>query len=300
MNDVPQRETISAEEASSSNLFLNAAILDFGDASVEVDVLPRSNDLRELRREHRATHVLRAERDELLAVPIVVGAPRLSDKSRTVLLRDNPDFACHLWREALLRQMVARERPLVRGLPVQVLSKATGDQLGPGSTWEGKSTHPALLRAIDARVAYGFAAQVLRPPTAPGSPHAVPVVVIEVSIVERITASVAELASKGIDLSGALVGRLEPVADERVLPELRLRGELRSIANGVATVQHDDGSTERINASDLRIEASRRNVERLLELALGRGRWLGAKSDMKNTTKRARVIGRRITMGRSR
>jgi hypothetical protein len=282
MSDPAQRETISAEDRAGSALFLNAAVLDFGDASIEVDVLPRSNDLRELRREHRATHVLRAERDELLAVAIVADAPRLSDKSRTVLLRDNPDFACHLWREALLRQMVARERPLVRGLPVQVLSKATGDQLGPGSTWESKSTHPGLLRAVDARVAYGFAAQVLRPPTAPDESHAVPVVTIEVSIVERIIASVAELASKGIDLNGTLVGRLEPVADERVLPELRLRGELRSIAKGVATVEHDDGSTERIIATDLRIEESRRNVERLLECALGRGRWVGAKNEMKN------------------
>lgn len=282
MSDAAQRETNDAGDAAGSGLFLNAAILDFGDTSVEVDVLPRSNDLRELRRKHRATHVLRAERDEILAAPIVVGAPRLSDKSRTVSLRDSPDFACHLWREALLRQMVARERPLVRGIPVQVLSKAVGDQLGPGTAWENKSTHPALLRAIDARVAYGFAAQVLRPPAAPDQHRAVPVVVIEVSVIERITASVAELASKGIALSGALVGKLESVADERVLPELKLRGVLQSIANGVATVEHDDGRTERIDASDLRIEASRRNVERLLEYALGRGRWLGAKSEMKN------------------
>jgi hypothetical protein len=276
------RETIDAKDASGSGLFLNAAILDFGDASVEVDVLSRSSDLRELRRKHRATHVLRAERDELLAVSIGASAPRLSDKSRTILLRDNPDFACHLWREALIRQMAGRDRPLVRGIPVQVLSKAIGDQLGPGTAWERKSSHPEVLRAIDARVAYGFAAQVLRPPAAPDQLRAIPVVVIEVSVVERITASVAELTSKGIDLRGAFVGRLESVADERVLPELRLRGELSSITNGVATIKHDDGSMEQINVGDLHIEASHRNVDRLLEFALGRGRFLGAKSDMKN------------------
>ena len=68
MSDPAQRETISAEDLAGSALFLNAAVLDFGDASIEVDVLPRSNDLRELRREHRATHVLRAERDELIFI----------------------------------------------------------------------------------------------------------------------------------------------------------------------------------------------------------------------------------------
>lgn len=282
MNEAVLRDTISADDASGSGLFLNAAVLDFGNASVEADILPRSSELRELRRKHRASHVLRAERDGILAVPIVVGPPRLSDKSRSISLRENPDLACHLWREALLRQMVARDRPLVRGVPVQVLSMASGDQLGPGSAWEGKSTHPEFLRAIDSRVAYGFAAQVLRPPTSPDEPRAVPVVVIDVSVVERITISVADLASKGVDLSGALVGKLEPVADERVLPELKLRGVLLSITNGIATVEHDDKRSERINANELRIEASRRNVEHLLEFALGRGRWLGAKGDMKN------------------
>lgn len=280
MAEAAERETIDAGDASGSGLFLNAALLDFGDAAVQVDVLPRSNDLAELRRKHRATHVLRAERDEILAAPIVVGAPRLSETSKLVPLREKPDFACHLWREALLRQMVARDRPLVRGVPVQVLSKATGDQLGPGTAWESKSTHPALLRAIDARVAYGFAAQVLRPPAAPDRPRAVPVVVIEISVIERITASVAELASNGVDLRGALVGKLEAVADERVLPELKLRGTLRDIRKEVATVEHDDGTTERVDARELRIEASRRNVERVLEYALDRGGWLRAKSDL--------------------
>lgn len=282
MNEAAQREAISADGAAGSGLFLNAAILDFGDASIDVDVLPRPSDIRKLRRKHRTTHVLRAERDELLAVPIVTDAPRLSNTSRNISLRENPDLACHLWREAWLRRMVARERSLVRGVPVQVLSIAASDQLGPGTAWEGKSTHPTLLRAIDARVAYGVAAQVLRPPAAPDEARAVPVVVVEVSVIERITASVADLASKGVDLSGTLVGKLEPVADERVLPELKLRGVLRSVANGVAAVELDNGNTERIDASELRVEASRRNVERLLEFALGRGRWMSAKSDMKN------------------
>lgn len=229
MNDIVEHETISADGPSGSGLFLNAAILDFGNASVEVDVLSRPSDLRELRRKYRATHVLRAERDELLSVPIVTGAPRLSTTSRNVSLRGNPNLACHLWREAWLRRMVARERSLVRGLPVQVLSIAAGDQLGPGTSWESKATHPMLLRAIDARVAYGFDAQVFRPSAATDQPDAVPVVVIEVSVIERITASVAELASEGIDLSGALVGKLESAVDERILPALKLaEGRARS------------------------------------------------------------------------
>jgi hypothetical protein len=281
MNEVPHRHTVRADHDAGCDLFLNAAILDFGDASAEVDVLPRSNDLRELRRKHRGTHVLRAERDEILASPIVIGAPRLSTNRRTLPLREHPDLGCHLWREAMVRQMVARQRPLIRAVPVQVLSKAIADQLGPGMGWESKSAHQSLLRAIDIRVAFGFAAQVLRPPSAPDKPRAVPAVILEVSVIERITESVADLAAKGIDLTGALVGKLEPVADERVMPELKLRGVLRGIANGVATVERDDGSTERIHASDLRIEASRRNIARLLEYAIGRGRWLEAKSEMK-------------------
>lgn len=281
MLEAGQREVIQADDASGGGLFLNAAILDFGNATVEVDALPRSNELTDLRRKHRATHVLRAQGDEILAASILEGAPRLSTRGRALSLSDNPDFACHLWREALLRQMVARERPLVRGVPVQVLSKASADQLGPSIGWENRTTYPALLRAIDARVAYGFSSKVFRPPAASGHARTVPVVVIEISIVERITASVAELAADGIDLRGTLAGTLEGIADERILPELKLRGTLRDIANDVATLLREDGSVEKVDARKLYIEASRQNVDRLLQYALGRGRSAGARSDMK-------------------
>lgn len=67
-----------------------------------------------------------------------------------------------------------------------------------------------------------------------------------------------------------------------MLPELKLRGTLREIARDIAVVDHDDGSTERVDAHDLRIEASRRNLERVLECALGRGVLLKAKNELKN------------------
>src|SRR5262245_331147 len=102
MNDVDQRVTISADDAAGSGLFLNAAVLDFGDATVEADVLPRTPELAELSRKHRATHVLRAEGEEILAVAIVENAPRLSQQRRTLVLSDHPGVACNLWREALL------------------------------------------------------------------------------------------------------------------------------------------------------------------------------------------------------
>ncbi len=282
MNEAARRETIGADDVAGSGLFLNAAILDFGDAAVDADVLPRTPELAELRRRHRSTHVLRAEGDEILAVPIVENAPRLSEQRRTLVLRDHPGVACDLWREALLRRMVARKRPLVRGRPVQVLSTATSDHVGPGEKWASKSTHPNVVRAIDARVAYSFWAQVFRPPAPPDQTLAVPVIVLEISIEQRISASVGELAAWGIDLRGAYVGELDAIPDERVLPELRLRGVLRGVTGGTATVETDDGSTFSADAQKLRIEASKENVERLLEYALGRGRWLNAKNDMKD------------------
>lgn len=282
--DAKQEEAVRAHDASGSGLFLNAAALDVGAACIEVDVLPRSSQFTELRRQHRTTHVLRAERDTILAVPIVEGAPRLNDNRAVVSLHERPDIACHLWREALLRRMFARERPLLRGVPVQVLSAASGDVLGPAMDWETKSARPLVLRAIDARVAYGFAAQVLRPPTRGDHAISVPVVVIEVSVVERITASVAELTAQGVDLRGAYAGELEPISDERVLPELKLRGILRDVARDVATIEDDDGRIETIETTKLRVEASRRNVRQLLECALDRGRWMRAHDEMKART----------------
>lgn len=282
MIDVAHDQRKSAEDGLGGGLFLNAAVLGFGDATVEAEVLPRTSELSELSRKHRATHVLRAEGDEILAVPIVENAPRLSEQRRVLLLREHLGVACNLWREALLRRMVSLKRPLVRGRPVQVLSTASVDQVGPGEKWALKSNHPKVVRTVDVRVAYSFWTQVFRPPAPPNEALAVPVIALEISIEQRINASVAELAAWGVDLRGAYVGELEPIADERVLPELRLRGVLGAVGSGMATVEGDDGSTISVDARKLRVEASKENVERLLEYALGRGRWLGAKGDMKD------------------
>lgn len=280
MSGSHEGKTTSDVELSHSGLFLNAALITFGDSVVEADVLPRTGELAELSRKHRATHVLRAEGDEILAIPIVESAPPLSKQRRVVSLYEQPGLACNLWREALLRRMVARKRPLIRGKPVQVLSTAMSDLTGPAEKWAAKSTHPAVLRAIDARVAYSFWAQIFRPPSPPAESRAVPVVVLEISINQRINATVAELASWGVDLRGSYVGEFEAISDERVLPELRLRGVLRGVNRGIATIDAD-GSILSVDAQTLRIEASKDSVDRLLEYALGRGRWLGAKSDMK-------------------
>lgn len=262
-------------------LFLNAAFLAFDDVSIEADILPRSSDLTELRRQHRDSHVLRAEGESVIAIPITGSAPRLSATRRSIRLLEHPELVCHLWREALLRQLVGRQRTLIRAVPVQVLSSAAADRLGPGSTWEERSVHPTLLQAIDRRVAYGFATQVFQPPSATSRTGVAPVAIIEISVVDRITASVAELALTGLDLRSMLAGEVVPVGDERVLPELKLRGRLGEVVDGVATLIDDDGRSERIDARNLRIEASPRNIDRLLEHGLGRGRWNGAKSEMK-------------------
>ncbi len=139
--EAAQRETMDADDTFGSDFLLNAATLDFGDAAVDVDVLPRSNDLTELRRKHGAPHVLRAERDEILVAPILVGAPRLSEKNKAVSLRKDSNLACHLWREALLRQMVTRERPLVRGFPK--------GRLRAGARVDGGALRPRHARRRD-------------------------------------------------------------------------------------------------------------------------------------------------------
>lgn len=281
MLETTQRKILTTDQNPDGALFLNAAFLHFGDVVVHVDVLSRPENLSELRRKHRATHVFRATRDLVFAAPIIEGAPRLSGEQTKISLRDDPEMACHLWREALLRRFFERKREIIRGVPVQVLSRAAGDALGAGKDWESKSTRPSVLSAIDARVAYGFSAQVFRPPSQSEHQIALPVVVLDVFVVEQITASVAELVAQGVDLRHVYVGELEPISDERVLPELKLRGLLRDVIQGIATVEADDGRIEKIDASKLRVEATRKNIRQLLEHALGHGRWVRASEDMK-------------------
>lgn len=145
MAEAAQRATISVDP--SSGLFLNAAILDFGDAAVEVDVLPRASDLRELRKTHRATHVLRAEHDELLAVPIITGAPRLSEKSKVVSLRENPDFACHLWARSAATTNGGTRSP-ARAWHPGASALGSGVGVSWSGAWLGEQEHAPFASAV--------------------------------------------------------------------------------------------------------------------------------------------------------
>jgi hypothetical protein len=71
MLETTQRKILTTDQNPDGALFLNAAFLHFGDVVVHVDVLSRPENLSELRRKHRATHVFRATRDLVFAVPII-------------------------------------------------------------------------------------------------------------------------------------------------------------------------------------------------------------------------------------
>ncbi len=284
MTEITQREARGRSEPSATALFLNAAVLDFGETAVTAEVLPAAAaaPIRELRRQHRSTHVLRREGASILAVAVADGAPRIGGDLVQMKLGEHPELACHLWREALLRQMAGRSRQIIRGVPVQVASKATDDVLGPRVEWERQSGKPRLLRAIDVRVAYGFDAWVFRPPNPPGPASALPVVVLDVFVLQRITAPVSELHSWGADLRGAYAGELRPIDDVRVAPELKLLGRLQTTSAGTATLEEEDGIRTR-DASLVFVEASRTNLRRLLECALP-NQWRRAEDDIMSRT----------------
>ena len=95
-----------AERDSSLSLVLNFSPIRFDDCEINVEQLPYGNGdgevLKQLREEHKATHVFRREGpDRILAVPLASNTPLLGEP-RTVRLKDHLGLAAVLVRNALL------------------------------------------------------------------------------------------------------------------------------------------------------------------------------------------------------
>jgi hypothetical protein len=90
-----------------AGLILNFSPLEFADAEVNVDIFDYGADgddvLKDLRKKHAATHVFRRDgTNQIVAVPRVQNAPKLSPESKTIELTKNLGLTASLMRNSLL------------------------------------------------------------------------------------------------------------------------------------------------------------------------------------------------------
>ena len=106
------------------SLVLNFSPIRFDDFEINVGELPYGGDgeevLKQLRKEHNATHVFRREgKDSILVVPLAPEASLLG-KPKAVRLKENLGLAAALVRNALLTYLAGMGRTVLSYDPLKV------------------------------------------------------------------------------------------------------------------------------------------------------------------------------------
>src|SRR2546423_4102 len=108
-------------------MVLNFSPICIGDPEINVGQLPYGDDgeevLKQLRKEHNATHVFRREgAHSILAVPLASGAPLLGEP-KTVRLKDRLGLAAALVRNALLTYLAGMGRTVLSYDPLKFIAR---------------------------------------------------------------------------------------------------------------------------------------------------------------------------------
>jgi len=110
-----------------AELLLNFSPLQFDDAEVNAGVFPYGADgeevLKKLRQEHWATHVFRRDGpNEIAAVPVTAGAPKLGSGSRKIRLKQNMGLTASLIRNSLINYLSGLPRPVLNYDPIRFIA----------------------------------------------------------------------------------------------------------------------------------------------------------------------------------
>ena len=110
------------------SLLLNFSPIDFEDAEIEVGLFPYGTDgeqvLQQLRQQNWATHVFRRDGpDQIIAVPVVVGAAQLGKGTKKIRLKENLGVSASLIRNSLINYLVALPRPVFNYDPIRFIAQ---------------------------------------------------------------------------------------------------------------------------------------------------------------------------------
>lgn len=268
------------------SLILNCAPLDFGETpEIDAEILAPTSSKDEywsLRNELVDSHVLRTVAGNLYAIPIKTDAPALGGVAVRINLNDDPQVACHLFREAMIRGLSQKGRRLIATKPVVVESIAPGDWIQVPDKYRKTEPHRRLWEGVDCRVHYSFDARVVEPREGLGERKRYVVLLLGVSVGQRIKHSFQQLLELGLtSLQSAFAFRLVPADDPRLSDRLSLVGQVASVSGGRTTFL--SGSREPEFATQaLYLEATRTNLQSLLRQSYTSG-WQGVERELFNS-----------------
>lgn len=253
------RSAVAASSAA-RRLELNVLSIEVPDTTVVAELLPYENkdNYDDIRRAHLGSHVfVRRRGSMILAVPIAEEAPGLDGEPAEISLPEDLKLAAILWREGMLRSVLALDRTIIRGKPLQFVSTTDEDDVA-AAAFRGRFA--AARDVIQARIAYRFDPRVFYP--VDGERYLG--VVVGVDTVQRFAQSVARLVEANMDVRGMYAGERVPLWDARIEPELRVRGRIVEVRGTRVIVDDPRTGRAELDAATCYPEASRENRERAL------------------------------------
>jgi hypothetical protein len=223
----PYKNRAAQAGNSSAGLVLNFSPLEFEDKEITVEVFPYGSDgdekLKTLRLQHWATHVFRRDgANEIAAVPVTPGAPKLSEKTRKIRLKDNLGLTASLIRNTLINYLAALPRPVLDYDPIRFVSQENIlDSCLPSGTTCPDWLGVRLLYDMAIRPVYFFKQQ--------------PIIaaVFDVRTTRILDRSAADLLKDGFPLIGHYVTMRKANLDPRIQPRWDLAGKAEGVEGDV-------------------------------------------------------------------
>lgn len=236
-------------KSSAVGLVLNFSPLQFEDKEVEARIFRYGPDgdetLKNLRKEHGATHVFRRDGpDEIAAIAVTADAPQLGAKSRKIRLTENLGLTAALIRNALINYLASLPRPVLNYDPIRFISQddILASCLPAGADcpeWLGVR----LLYDMAIRPIYFFK-------------HA-PLIaaVFDVRTTRLLDRTAAELVAEGFPLVGHYVAeRASKNDDPRILPRPELVGKVDAIKGSTLMLSDAKNNKQSVEANAVWLE----------------------------------------------
>ena len=226
-----------------------------GDPSLRVGVQSYRSDeqLRELRKEHRQTHLFRRERGTIVSVSLLAGTDPVGDHEEVRKLKDSASLVAVLALDMLLRYFHGLGRPIWQYKPLRIVSNKGSDQLLHRALPDGVSV-PGWL---EQRVSYVFDTRVVYPDRAP------PTVLLacNVKTCNFISTSCADLLKAGIHLEGRYVQTAGLSDDSRLSAKPRLVGKVIGVQGDKLVLDDHADGYDNVLAADAMLEPRHENMK---------------------------------------
>lgn len=238
-------------------LLLNITPIRYECESIEIELLPYESheQLRELRRQHGATHIFRRNDTQIQCVPRTLDAPWVGGERAVVQLEHNLKLVAVLAQDALLSGLARKGLLSEKFDPVIVVGKE--NLLGE---------FPELSGILSIRNRVGVSVRQFQ---LDGKRPFVGIT-WDTSTERSIDADCVTLLEAGIDLRGLYVQTTAPSTDPRLQPMQRVVGRIATIENGI--VKLEDPRDERTDyaLSDLGLESRFDAFDRCFDFFLGK------------------------------